>query len=155
MLKRFALRGNHWTRGTFGEVVSSVGLLVLRAGVGLMLISLHGWPKLKGFSEMSGGFPDPLGIGRTASLTLVVSAEFFCSILVVLGLFTRLAVIPPIIAMAVAALVYHADDPWAKKELALLYLTPFVTLLLCGGGKVSLDALICKAAGATGRPKPC
>ncbi len=144
MLKRFALRWNHWTRGTFGEVVSSVGLLVLRVGAGLLLLSLHGWSKLKGFDEMSGGFPDPLGLGHTASLTLVVFAEFFCAILVVLGLSTRLAAIPPIVAMAVAAFVFHADDPWAKKELALLYLAPFVTLLLCGGGKLSLDGLIGK-----------
>jgi putative oxidoreductase len=141
MLQRIALRWNGWMQGAFGRMLSSVGLLVLRISAGLLLLSLHGWSKLKGFGEMSGGFPDPLGLGHTASLTLVVFAEFFCSILVVLGLFTRLAVIPPIVAMAVAVFVFHADDPWAKKELALLYLAPFVTLLLCGGGKASLDAI--------------
>jgi putative oxidoreductase len=158
MLKRIALRWDCWMRGTFGRMASSVGLLVLRIGAGLLLMSLHGWSKLKGFGEMSGGFPDPLGIGPTASLTLVVFAEFFCSILVVLGLFTRLTVIPPIIAMAVAAFVFHADDPWAKKELALLYLAPFVTLLLCGGGKLSLDGLIWRGAASTPKPTtsgPC
>ena len=39
------------------------------------MLYAHGWPKLASFSEKSGGFPDPLGIGSPASLTLAVFAD--------------------------------------------------------------------------------
>ncbi|MFQ5805886.1 MAG: DoxX family protein [Phycisphaerae bacterium] len=142
MLRQIALWWDGRTTDAGRRILSSAGLLVLRVGLGSMMIGLHGWPKLAGFSEKAGSFPDPLGIGSTASFTLALGAEFFCSIAVVLGLLTRFAVIPLIITMAVAAFIFHANDPWAKKQLALVYLTPFVALLLCGGGQFSLDALI-------------
>jgi putative oxidoreductase len=137
-----------WISEGIAGALTGLALLVLRLAVGAMMLSLHGWKKLSGFGEIKESFPDPLGIGSMTSLTLATGAEFFCSILVILGLLTRLAVLPLIATMAVAALVFHADDPWSKKELAILYLIPFFTLLLAGGGKFSLDALIFKRRGA-------
>ena len=43
--------------------------------------------------------------------------------------------------MLVAAFVVHADDPWGKKEFALLYAIPFTALAITGGGRYALDAL--------------
>lgn len=123
-------------------MLQSLGLLVLRVGVGTMLAAGHGWEKLLTFGARSGSFPDPLGVGSQLSLALALFAELLCSIFVVLGLGTRLAAIPPLITMLVAAFAVHAGDPWAKKELALLYAVPFLTLLLCGGGSYSLDAIL-------------
>ncbi len=124
------------------EVLHSLGLLALRLGFGLNLALLHGFSKLTHFSEISAKFFDPFHIGASASLGLVVFAEFFCALLIVAGFLTRLAAIPLIINMFVAGVIFHHADPWATKELALLYLTVFVTLLLAGGGKFSVDGLI-------------
>jgi putative oxidoreductase len=44
--------------------------------------------------------------------------------------------------MAVAAFVVHAGDPWAKKELALLYAVPYLALLLAGGGRFALERVV-------------
>jgi len=121
---------------------ASAGLLFLRVWVGLMMAFGHGWGKLIGFGDRSGQFADPLGVGSAFSLGLTVFAEFFCALALVLGLLTRGAAIPLIITMLVAGLVIHGDDPWGKKELALLYLAPFLTILLTGPGKYSLDRLI-------------
>jgi putative oxidoreductase len=68
----------------------------------------------------------------------------FCSIAIILGFATRFVSIPLIITMFVAVFIIHADDPWQKKEFALLYLVPFLTLLFTGAGKFSLDAVIKK-----------
>lgn len=116
-----------------------MGLLILRIGAaGLMLT--HGFPKLIAFfgAEVN-KFADPLGLGMDTTLALVVFSEFVCSILVILGLGTRLAVIPLIITMATAAFVIHASDPFQRKELALIYLIIFTFLLVTGAGKHSLD----------------
>jgi putative oxidoreductase len=123
-------------------VPASLGLLVLRVWVGFFMAFAHGWGKLTGFADRAGQFPDPMGVSSQVSLSLVVFAEFFCSLALVLGLFTRIAAIPLIITMLVAAFVIHGLDPWAKKEFALLYASTFVTLLIAGPGKYSLDALM-------------
>ena len=117
-------------------------LLLVRITVAAFMLT-HGYPKL--MKLLAGGeimFADPFGLGMTFSLVLAVFAEFFCSILVGFGLGTRLATIPLIITMLVAAFIAHANDPFGKKELALLYLVIFVFLLFTGSGKFSVDYLI-------------
>jgi putative oxidoreductase len=44
--------------------------------------------------------------------------------------------------MSVAALIVHASDPWQRQEFALLYAVIYVTLLLVGSGRYSLDHAI-------------
>ena len=130
---------------------ASLGLLILRAGAGSMLLAFHGWGKLLAFGEGAATFPDPLGIGSTASMACTIGAEVACTALVVVGLATRFAALPPAFAMGVAAFVVNAGDPWSDRELALLYLAPFVTLALTGAGRFSLDAQL---AGGRRRSSP-
>ena len=128
------------------DLLRDVGLLILRVGAGgLMLV--HGVPKLERLMG-GGGFADPIGIGPTPSLALAVFAEVGCSIALALGLLTRLATLPLITTMLVAVLVVHADDPWSKKELGLLYLVPYLTLLLAGPGRFAVDAKLKGRLGA-------
>jgi putative oxidoreductase len=131
------LKGNNQT-------LLSIGLLILRVFMGSMMLVDHGWGKLINFGEKASVFPDPLGVGSMTSLSLTVFAEVFCTIAIILGLATRLVAIPLIITMFVAAFIFHADDPWQKKEFALLYLVPFLTLVFTGAGRFSLDAVIKK-----------
>lgn len=121
--------------------LKSVGLLILRLGIGGMMLT-HGLGKLSGFSDMVGSFPDPIGLGQTPSLVLAIFAEFFCALLLMVGFLTRLAAVPLVINMAVAAFIVHAEDPWAKKEFALLYLVPALSLIFTGAGGFSIDALV-------------
>lgn len=121
----------------------SFSMLVLRVMFGLLMLT-HGWPKLINFASLQHKFADPFGVGKTASLGMVVFAEVFCSVFLILGLLTRLAVIPLIVCMSVAAFMIHANDAIEVKEKALLYLTAYVVILFTGPGKVSMDGLIGK-----------
>lgn len=125
------------------EKLENLGLLILRVGTGGMLM-VHGWGKLSGYSSMAGHFPDPLGVSSHVSLALAIFGEFFCSALVALGIVTRLATIPILITMGVAVLMIHGSDPWAKKEPAMLYLIPALTILFVGPGKWTLGSIIRK-----------
>lgn len=119
-------------------------LLIVRIAVAAFMLT-HGYPKL--MKLLAGGeiqFADPFGLGMYFSLVLAVFAEFFCSILIGIGLGTRLATIPLIITMLVAAFIAHSSDPFGRKELALLYLVVFVFLLFTGSGKFSVDYFISK-----------
>lgn len=124
------------------ETKNDIGLLILRVGLGAFILIGHGWGKLAGFGELAGNFPDPIGLGSTASLVLAIFAEVLCALLIIIGLGTRFAAAPLLVTMLVAAFVVHADDPWNKKEFALLYAIPFLTLLFTGGGRFALDGLI-------------
>lgn len=122
----------------------SFAALVLRIGAGSLMLVNHGLDKLMHFAEKASRFADPFGIGTTTSLSMVLFAEFFCAVFIILGLFTRLACIPLIIAMSVALFYAHNGDFFGKGEMAALYLTCFITLLFTGPGKVSLDRFIAK-----------
>jgi putative oxidoreductase len=141
------------------DFLTSIGLLVLRLGMGGFMLT-HGWGKFQ--MVLAGDFDkfgDPIGLGSGLSLVLVVLAEFVCAILVMIGFATRFAAAPLVFAMAVAALVVHANDPWtmgeaarlyqageaeswSSKEPALLFLIPFLTLIFTGPGKFSIDGLV-------------
>lgn len=114
-------------------------LLVVRVAVGAMMFFVHGLPKLMDFQQKAHAFPDPFGLGGKVSLGMVVFAEVFCSLALILGLMTRLVSIPLAVTMGVAAFHIHAYDPFAKKELAIMYLLFYLLFIFNGGGRYALD----------------
>lgn len=123
------------------EVSFDIGALLLRVSAAGTLFVQHGWPKLMGFSERAASFFDPIGLGHTFSLVLILLAEVVCGAMVVLGLWTRLTTIPIIIGMAVAAFMANGDAPFAKQELPFLYMMAFIAIFFIGSGRYSLDRL--------------
>ena len=117
------------------------GKLFLRLTAGGTMFWQHGWPKLIGFSERIDTFADPFGLGPAFSLILILVAEIVCTLLVVLGLWTRIALIPLIIAMAVVFFMVKGDAEFGDKELSFVYLCAFVALLFTGSGRFSIDRL--------------
>ncbi|HLS30322.1 MAG TPA: DoxX family protein [Flavobacteriaceae bacterium] len=123
----------------------NLGLLIFRLGIAYIMIAFHGLKKVQLlFSGEEIKFFDPIGIGEVPSLVLAAFAEFICSILIALGLWTRQAAAVLLITMLVAVFQYHADDPWVKKELPSLFLFGYLMLVFVGGGRFSLGALFGK-----------
>lgn len=117
-------------------------LLLLRLGFGTMMILQHGLPKLeKLFWGDPARFADPFGFGAVVTLSLAVIIEVICSLLLILGLLTRLSAIPLILLMIVVVFVVKQGMPLEDKELGLLYLFAFVAILIGGAGYYSLDRM--------------
>lgn len=117
-----------------------LSLLLLRLTFGGLMVINHGYPKLmKALNEQPVKFPDPLGVGAETSLYLSIFSELGCAILIVVGLFMRLATIPLIITMFVAAFVFHLGDGIKEMEAAILFLVPYIILLREGPGRYALD----------------
>jgi putative oxidoreductase len=126
------------------EEYLNILVLLLRISIAALMIK-HGLPKLE--KLLAGGeihFANPIGLGPTISLILVVFSEIVCSILIGIGLGTRLASIPLMFTMFVAAFITHGADPFGKKEMALLYLLFYLALFVIGSRKYSIDYLLLK-----------
>jgi putative oxidoreductase len=136
-------------------ILNDIALLIARAGIGLLMLT-HGLPKMMLlFSGEPVQFPSVLGMNPELSLAIAVFAEVACSILLLAGLATRLAVLPLIATMLIAALFIHAADPFIKQEPAFQYLLVYVVLLFAGSGKYSIDYLLQrKPKGVPVRVKP-
>lgn len=129
-------------------------ITMLRIVLGLTMFLAHGIPKVANFLMLSAVFPDPYGISGTLSLILVIIAEFFCSLLLIFGLMTRIALIPLTFTMFTAFFVVHRADPFAQKELALIYLVGFIVLFVAGPGRISLDEIVQQALKKKNIEKP-
>lgn len=120
----------------------NLGILIARVCFAVFMLFGHGLAKLVDFQDKADSFPSFFGLPSVVTLGLAVFAEFFCSILVTIGYQTRLACLPLVATMAVAAFMAHAEDPFARKEMALLYLVGFTAIALIGPGKYSVDGRI-------------
>ena len=123
------------------------GLLAVRLLSGGMMLT-HGLPKFdRLFVDGPVKFADPFGLGPEISLGLVLFAEVGCSILVMLGLKTRWATLPLLFTMLMAAFYAHGSDPFSDKELSLTFFTLFLSILISGGGKLSVEGWLGKSRG--------
>ena len=118
-----------------------LGLLILRAGTAFLMLP-HGWNKIQSFGEKAHGFYNFMHLGGEVSMAMVIFAEFFCSILLFIGLGTRLILIPLIFTMSMVVFVINANQPMEDKESGFLYLIPYVVLFFTGPGRISLDHLL-------------
>jgi putative oxidoreductase len=121
---------------------ADVGLAVLRVVAGCSMAYAHGLGKVQNPAGIIGateslGFPAPVFFGWAAAL-----AEFIGGILLALGLMTRLAAFMILNTMCVAAFIAHRNDPFQKKELAILYAAIAVLFIFVGSGRLGLDPFI-------------
>lgn len=118
-----------------------LALLVLRLWLGASMALLHGWGKMINLLSGTSKFPDILGIGSTPALVLTIFAELLCSVLLIFGLWTRLAALMLVITMSVAFFMAHGAKlaGQGNGELAFVYLAGYFVLLIAGAGKFSVD----------------
>jgi putative oxidoreductase len=122
------------------------GLFILRVGVGILFLK-HGWPKISDpgmwehLGESVGAIAfKPTGIVAKGFGFMAALAEFGGGICLILGFLFRPACILMACTMAVALMTHvKRGDPLAAFELALAYLILFVSLVLIGPGKISID----------------
>lgn len=123
---------------------TDLALLFIRIGLAALMLT-HGLPKLaKLFSDEPIAFASVFGMSQSLSLVLAVFAEVVCSGLIIVGLGTRVAAVPIIITMAIAAFYIHAADPFSIKEMSILYFLGFTFVSIAGAGKYSLDTVLAK-----------
>ncbi len=100
---------------------------------------------VSGIAEWFGGMGYPLPM---VSAVLATTTEVLGVILLVLGLGTRLISVPLMFVMFIAIFTVHISNGFAAGEngfeIPLYYFLMLFTLMVNGGGKLSLDYLLFK-----------
>lgn len=141
-MKKVLLSGN--------AINSDLGILIIRLIIGL-LMAFYGYEKLMHFNEMATSDfwtkqVSFLGMPSTISLGLTVFAELVCSLLLIVGLFTRVSLFFLMFCMAWIFLVVFpfsildkGDNGYQFND-AFVYFAIYLGLFFTGPGKYSLDA---------------
>jgi putative oxidoreductase len=128
---------------SYHSLHTDLASLLLRLLFGGLFVR-YGYMKITSYNEILPMFGDIIGIGSKLSFNLVIFAELVCGFLVLIGFLTRLSIIPIFIAMVVAFLVAHANDPFDKKAIAFVFMLLSIVIFILGSGRFSVDGLIFK-----------
>lgn len=115
-------------------------ILFVRLFFGALFL-MHGLDKMMNFNQLSVTYPSVFGLGSYTTLMLSIFCEFACSIFLMVGMLTRIILIPMVVSMAVAFFDIH-DGMMPEGELSLIYLIVFFVLFVTGPGRYSVDYLI-------------
>jgi putative oxidoreductase len=126
-----------------------LGLLIIRLIIGL-LMAFYGFEKLIHFSDMAASDfwaknVNFLGLTGKTPLALTVFAELFCSLFLMLGVFTRVSLFFLMFCMAYIFVVIFpfsildkGDNGYQFND-AFIYFAIYLGLFFTGPGKYSLD----------------
>ncbi|MDJ0646487.1 MAG: DoxX family protein [Flavobacteriaceae bacterium] len=117
----------------------SISFLCFRVLVSLSMINTHGLKKLLDFDATVQHIPDPLGIGGEVSAAVAIIANIVAPLFVILGLGTRIAVLPILSVTLIGLFVVHVNDPWVVKDVPLMYSLAYLLIFFMGAGKYALD----------------
>lgn len=133
-----------WWRARWGNQYQNEGLLVMRVGLGLMFMIVHGWPKVLAGPEVWGqigssmpNFGVPL-FSRAWGFLATVS-QFVGGFCLIMGWLFRPAAALLAITMVVAAFGHlYAGEGWSKASHAIEVGVTFLGLLALGPGTYSI-----------------
>lgn len=121
-----------------------ITLLLFRVAVAVQLMLAHGLKKIGvGVSEAE-RVPNPLQLPEALNQLFAGTANLFFPVLVMLGLFTRLAVLPTLAVTLTGYFVVHWNDSIVEKDIPFMYSIAFLLLLSFGPGRYSADHFINK-----------
>ncbi len=135
-----------------GFSYTNLARLFMRLFVGIMLMQF-GIRHLVQYNELYTSFPAMFGFTSEATLVIMICIELICSLLIMVGFMTRIATIPPIVAMVAAEsyiltdVLPHTSVVWALDSiqpgyLPIMFIGIYLFLLMAGPGKISLDYFI-------------
>lgn len=124
--------------------VFNLGMLFFRIAASLEMIFVHGFKKLgTGLGEAE-KIPNPLHLPEVFNNAFAISANIFFPLLVLIGLFTRLATLPSLAVTLTGYFILHWNDAALVRDTPYIYSIIFLLILALGPGKYSIDNYIYK-----------
>ena len=131
-----------------GHTYSNLSRLFLRVFTGVMFLQF-GLRQIMHFDAIASYFPGIFGLSPEVSIAVIVSLELLCATCIILGLFTRIALIPSLMLMCYVEFLLFTPTVESSSQLfifkpgyPIMFIGIFFYMLLAGPGKVSVDYLI-------------
>jgi putative oxidoreductase len=121
-----------------------VSMLLFRIAVSIELIAAHGLKKIGIGVGVAEQVPNPLHLSEFINQSFAIASNLFFPVFVILGLFTRLAILPILSVTLTGYFVLHLHDPLLVKDVPYIYSVVYLLILAFGPGKYSFDYLIHK-----------
>ncbi|MFI3239892.1 MAG: DoxX family protein [Bacteroidales bacterium] len=133
-----------------GHTYRNLSRLFIRLFVGVMFLQF-GIKQIVNYNMLVNDFPAVLGMDSATTLIVMISIEICCSIMIMFGILTRIATIPPIVSMIIAEILIMTGKMttlpndivvYQPAYLPVMFIGIFCFIILSGPGKISFDYLI-------------
>jgi putative oxidoreductase len=121
---------------------TDLGLLFLRVAASVLVLIVHGLPKVRHYRSEAARMEDPFHFGKRLTMTFAIFAEVVCPLFVIAGFATRLAALPIMVVTATALLRVHPEWTVEQAQFAWMLLILFGTIAIAGAGHYSLAAIL-------------
>lgn len=122
-----------------GTAFNNAALLVFRILLAVELFRVHGMKKFRVENGQKEHVPNPLHLPEKLNGLVATFSDTVVPFFIILGLGTRLAVLPTIGVTAVGYFVVHKNDSLEVRDVPYMYTLSLLLILALGAGKYSLD----------------
>jgi putative oxidoreductase len=117
-----------------------IGLLFLRVSASVLVLIVHGLPKIAHYRREASVIEDPFHLGKKLTIAFAIFAEVICPVLIIFGIATRLSALPVIVVTAIALLRVHPEWTIDQAQFAWMLLILFGTIVIAGPGQYALSS---------------
>ncbi|MCI9846837.1 DoxX family protein [Flavobacterium pectinovorum] len=122
-----------------GNSFNNGALLVFRVLLAIELFRVHGMKKFRIQNGQKEQVPNPLHLPEKLNALVATFSDTVIPFFIILGLGTRLAVLPTIGVTAIGYFVVHRNDSPEVRDVPYMYTLSLLLLLALGAGTYSLD----------------
>jgi putative oxidoreductase len=122
-----------------------VCLLFFRVVVSLELMFVHGLKKVGIGVPTPEQVPNPLHLPEIMNQGFAIASNLVFPLFVMIGLMTRLAIIPILAVTLSGYFLVHWNDSLLEKDMPFMYSISYLLLLCLGSGKYAIDYWINKS----------
>ena len=122
-----------------GSSFNDIAFLIFRVLLAVELFRVHGLKKFRLENGQKEIVPNPLGLPDKMNALVASFSDLVVPFLIILGLGTRLAVLPTIGVTAIGYFVVHRKDSLEVRDVPYMYTLSLLLILALGAGKYSLD----------------
>lgn len=122
-----------------GNSFNNAALLVFRVLLAIELFRVHGMKKFRVENGQKEQVPNPLHLPEKLNGLVATFSDTIIPFFIILGLGTRLAVLPTIGVTAIGYFVVHRNDSLEVRDVPYMYTLSLLLLLALGAGTYSLD----------------
>ena len=125
-----------------GSDINNIALLVFRILIAVELFRVHGMKKFRVENGEREHVPNPLHLPEKLNGLVATFSDTVVPFFIILGLGTRLLILPTIGVTAVGYFVVHRKDSLEVRDVPYIYTVTLLFLLALGAGTYSLDHYI-------------